>query len=450
MTGMVTDFLDHPVTGANAAERAAIDDFVGGLIACERRIARILDVAGTDRVPVLVAVYTGLLHLLAETNGQEAAARPWLDMARIAAARTGTTAREEAWIAVLDCWCAGDIGATVRALDRLLQIAPRDLAALKLVQYHHFNRGEFAAMLRAALAVQRSAGDLPYLGGMIAFAYEQLHLLDDAEHAAQQGLALVPTDPWAQHALAHVWLTRGAIAQGLSALSAWSPGWVGLNSFMVTHLWWHLALFHLARGHFSEALAIHDDHVWAHDRRYSQDQIGAVSLLARLELAGVDPGDRWAELGGWLAARATDTTLPFLSVQYAYGLARAGRAEADSLLAAIAAQGDDPVWRDAALPLAEGLVAHARGHHARAVHLLAEAVPRLAHLGGSHAQRDLFALVLLDAQIRAGALGDAQQALELRRIHDPHSVPVNTALARIYDALGLPELAADALSRIAG
>jgi hypothetical protein len=222
---------------------------------------------------------------------------------------------------------------------------------------------------------------------------------------------------------------------------------------MVTHLWWHLAVFHLARGDFAEALAIHDQHVWAHDRSYSQDQINAVSLLARLELAGVDVGERWAELGGWLAVRASDTTLPFLSVQYAYGLARAGRAEADQLLAAIADRaaqmGADDVWTAAALPLAQGLVDHARGDHARAAGVLALAVPRLAHLGGSHAQRDLFAQVLIDAQIKAGALGPAQQALELRRAHDPHDVPVNAALAQVYQALGLPDLAAQARARIA-
>ena len=55
---------------------------------------------------------------------------------------------------------------------------------------------------------------------------------------------------------------------------------------MYTHNWWHLALFYISEGRFAEALAVYDRHVWARDRSYSQDQIGAVSLLARLELAG--------------------------------------------------------------------------------------------------------------------------------------------------------------------
>ena len=57
--------------------------------------------------------------------------------------------------------------------------------------------------------------------------------------------------------------------------------------------------------------------------------MGAVSLLARLEIAGIDIGRRWQDLADYLAARAEDTVQPFLTLQYLYGLARAGRPEAD-------------------------------------------------------------------------------------------------------------------------
>ena len=44
---------------------------------------------------------------------------------------------------------------------------------------------------------------------MLAFAYEQCHLLEEAEATARYALQLLPSEPWAQHALAHVLLTRG-------------------------------------------------------------------------------------------------------------------------------------------------------------------------------------------------------------------------------------------------
>jgi hypothetical protein len=76
-------------------------------------------------------------------------------------------------------------------------------------------------------------------------------------------------------------------------------------------------------------------------------------------------------------------------------------------------------------------------------------VPRMAEAGGSHAQRDLFEQVLLDAARGSGRLPLAQHMLEIRRSADPYGVPVNTALAAVYGRLGLPSLADQARSRAA-
>jgi len=288
---------------------------------------------------------------------------------------------------------------------------------------------------------------------MLAFAYEQCHLLAEAEAAAREALRLQPREPWAQHALAHVMLTQGRIDEGARFLEGAAETWTDLNSFMLTHLWWHLALFYLSQGRTAEALRLYDRQVWGVDRSYSQDQIGAVSLLARLELDGVEVGPRWAELAPFLAARAQDVTQPFLAVQYLYGLARAGRPEADALLAAIRDRAQTApsfarqAWAEAAQPLAEGLLAHARGDHATTLAGLTPVLPRLVSIGGSHAQRDLFELIRIDALVRTGDWMAAQQVLELRRPGDPHGVPVNLALARVYDALGLPAQAAQAAAR---
>ena len=62
------------------------------------------------------------------------------------------------------------------------------------------------------------------------------------------------------------------------------------------------------------------------------------------------------------------------------------------------------MWREVALPGCEGLYAYARGEYERAWHHLSVAVPRMAEVGGSHAQRDLFEQVLLDAALKSGRL----------------------------------------------
>ncbi len=199
------------------------------------------------------------------------------------------------------------------------------------MQYFEFNRGNSADMLRIALKAGGANDDVPYVHGMKAFGYEQCHLLEEAESAARSALAMRCKEPWAQHALAHVFLTRGRIDEGARFLQESAHSWSGLNSFMLTHLWWHLALFYLSQGRGDQALDLYDRHCWGIAKNYSQDQIGAVSLLARLEIAGVDVGARWDDLGDHLAARATDTiaAVPDLAISVRTG-ARAPPGGADA------------------------------------------------------------------------------------------------------------------------
>jgi hypothetical protein len=222
---------------------------------------------------------------------------------------------------------------------------------------------------------------------------------------------------------------------------------------MYTHNWWHLAVFYISEGRFADALAIYDQHVWARDRSYSQDQIGAVSLLARLELAGHPVGERWTGLGEYLRVRRGDTVEPFLTLQYLYGLARAGRGEADKLLQAIARRAREApaalreAWAEVALPAARGLLAHARGDFASARRELGPTLGRMLEIGGSHAQRDLFQQLYLDSLVRSGAQIAAQQLLEERRRFEPNGVALNRTLAALYAELGLPHQAAEAAAR---
>jgi hypothetical protein len=222
---------------------------------------------------------------------------------------------------------------------------------------------------------------------------------------------------------------------------------------MATHNWWHLCLFYLSQGRGEAVLRAFDAHCWAGDKDYSQDQVGAVSLLARAELAGIDVGGRWGEVAERIAARGLDVEQPFLALQYLYALIRAGRAEAPALLEAIRRRAvaaptfAHAAWAEAAVPAAEGVAAWLAGEHPTAIRALGAALPRLPQIGGSHAQRDLFEQIWLAALIADGRWSDAQQALEQRRASDPDGAPVNLLLARAYGALDLPAQAAVARTR---
>ena len=451
---MSQDYLGNPTETLREDTPRAISDFVADFLAYRPAAERILKVADDDSQSGLANALAGIFMMFIESpEGPKLAARYRL---RAAEAITPDQRRSSLYLQLLDAWISDDLAQVATLSEALLDEFPRDLFALKLNQYFHFNRGEWPAMLRVALKALEHAADISHTHAMLAFAYEQCHLLEQAEQAARQSLALQADEPWAQHALAHVLLTSGRIEEGTAFLQQASPGWDGLNSFMYTHNWWHLALFHLARGREQTVLDIYDRHVWGILPEYSQDQIGAVSLLTRLELAGVDVGSRWQALGNYLLMRTADTVQPFLSLQYLYGLARAGHCgEAEQLLEALrkhAAQAPDfvrEVWNEITLPVAHGLLAHSRKEYVDAARLLGGALPRLNEIGGSHAQRDLFALIELDARLRSEDWPAAQQILELRRRYDPWDVPSNRSLGNVYRQLGLPEEARRAGSRVA-
>src|SRR5687767_11941022 len=103
--------------------------------------------------------------------------------------------------------------------------------------------------------------------------------------------------------------------------------------------------------------------------------------------------------------------------------------------AAATAAFDRVVWHDVALPAARGMLAHARRDYVGTVRWLSIANPRLQEIGGSHAQRDLFGQLLLDAHRRTGNWRVALQMLEMRRSWDPDGVPLRRMLAEAQSHL---------------
>jgi tetratricopeptide (TPR) repeat protein len=436
---MAQDALGNEVSTRHEPTLAGIDDFVGGFLGYETRATNVLAAADADPDSVLANTYAGFIWMFLEAAGAEEHAQVYLGRARLAAA--GANEREAMLLRQLEHWIAGDIPTVQKLGAEIVARFPRDLASVKLSQYHSFNRGDFPAMLAIARSAEAANADNPHLHGMLAFGYEQTHQLAEAERAARRALEIKQKEPWAQHALAHVMLSTGRVREGVEFLGEAQRTWVDLNSFMYTHNWWHKALFHISMGDSAAVFDAYDNHVWGIEPTYSQDQVGAVSLLARMEIAGLDVGDRWQKLAEYLRPRAHDVIQPFLTLQYLYGLARADLAEADTLMAAIADKAatstafDRVVWRDVALPAARGMLAHARRNWVDTARYLSIANPRLTEIGGSHAQRDLFGQVLLDAHLKLGDWSIANQMLEMRRTWDPDGVPLNRDLALVRSRL---------------
>jgi hypothetical protein len=371
------------------------------------------------------------LHLFTMTRTGFHRAAPFLAAAR--RSRGCATERERMFVDAIFAWADEDYPAAIAAHREIARRWPEDLLSAKIGQFHQLNRGDFAGMLALVQDILPAHAGALFVHGMYAFALEQCGDAKGAEGEGRLACSL-GFDPWAQHAVAHVLDSTGRAAAGRAWLSAHAGGWDDCSSFLYTHNWWHLALFHLELDEGEAALSLMDDHVWARRRDYCQDQINAISLLARLELRGVDVGSRWESIAALLDGRTGDHINGFLDLHYLYALARSGRddhvAGALCSLREKALQADG-AWQSTMPSAAEGVVAHARGHHGSAAGLLRSALPGLAELGGSNTQRDLFELLYLDSLIGSQALGEAERIL-LRRQAWRGSIPwQDRALAEI-------------------
>ncbi len=441
---MLTDSQGLPVANADAAAIRALDHVLGQWLGYGKDFAPFVMVAQQAIDVPLVQMQMAALNITMDETSAHTAAGGQLALAE--ARKADMTEREQAWLRAMTAWHAGALDVAATAFDDMARAWPRDLFAAKLGQLLHFNRGDAEGMLRIADAITPANQENGFVRGMRAFALEELNRLEEAENAARHAVAMNRCDPWAHHAAAHVMETQGRLDDGIDWMEGLADTWEACNSFMYTHNWWHTALFYIDSDRAGQALALYDTRVWGVWKEFCQDQINAISLLARLELRGVDVGERWGDLATYLLPRLHEHFSPFLDLQYLYGLARAGEGAAvTEMLASLedragrAQAFERTAWADAAVPAAHGLVAHARGDWGTAARLLGDALPHLQAIGGSHAQRALFGALWLDALIRAEWNDRALAELLVNDRARGNIAHTKRDLAAIYQRLGRAE-----------
>lgn len=127
--------------------------------------------------------------------------------------------------------------------------------------------------------------------------------------------------------------------------------------------------------------------------------------LLRLNLRGVEVGDRWQKLLPAIRPYLHDHLSAFFDLQYLYALAKAEKSElADQMLQSLEdyAHTAKPfirqTWIAVALPAAEAMLAHANHDWRTVSDRLGAVLPRLPEIGGSNAERKLFEQIYQDAQ----------------------------------------------------
>ena len=322
------------------------------------------------------------------------------------------TAREQLYVEAILAWANQEIDVGIALHEEITNQFPTDLISVQQGQYHYFYTGNKEKLLEIAQKVLPNNPQQHYLYGMVAFGLEQCHQLPAAEKMALEaiakrsvGIALNRYDPWAHHAIAHVMETQGRTQEGIIWMENFAYTWDNCNSMLYTHNWWHIALYYWQLENYEKVLKIYDEHIWQRANKQSpKDQVGAISMLLRLELRGVDVGNRWQDISPYLYSRIDEHALPFQDLHYVYALAKAGHNNwVKEMLQSMEhhALSINPFlrrsWVKIAIPAAKGMVAHAQGDFQTTVNELKFVLSRLHEIGGSHAQRVLFAEIYQDA-----------------------------------------------------
>jgi len=340
------------------------------------------------------------------------------DVRRVAAARPivagalrlPANERERMHLAALSAVLDDDFEGAKARLGRLLDRWPRDAIALGVAHSLDHVTGDVARMRRrverAMPAWSRNDPGYHALLAMHAFALAESGAYTRAEAAAHAALELHPLDARACHAMAHVFEMTDRYAAGVRWMSEHAGAWA-IRSTVVTHGWWHVALFHLSAHESERALALYDTQVRGERSGEVSDLIDASALLWRIALAGRNPGARWGELADAWSVHIDDAFCSFSDVHAMLAFVgasdrdRARRLETELSRRQSFATRYGKTTRQLGLPACRALVAFGRGDDAAAIKGLAR-LPSIAHrLGGSHAQRDVLHLTLQHAVQRA-------------------------------------------------
>jgi hypothetical protein len=402
------DALDLELTGATPAalahyERALheLQCFVGDPVgSVEKAIAAAPGF-------VMAHVLKGYLYGLATEREATAIAAS----AHAAALPLGGTARERAHVAALGSLAQGRWHEAGWLLEDIAIEHPRDALALQTGHQIDFFTGD-ARMLRDRLARAMPAWSASMPGyhamlGMHAFGLEEMGDYGRAERVGRSAVEIEPRDGWAQHAVAHVMEMQSRQQDGIAWMRANPEAWTK-DSFLQVHNWWHLALFHFDLGETAEVLRLYDGPIYGAPSTLALNMVDASAILWRLHLGGADVGDRWSALAANWAPQADAGNYAFndahaMMAFVGAGLAEPARTLVETQRAAMGADDDNAAFtRDVGHPVTLAIQAFGEGNYHETVRLL-RPIRAIAHrFGGSHAQRDVIDLTLIEAALRAG------------------------------------------------
>lgn len=176
-----------------------------------------------------------------------------------------------------------------------------------------------------------------------------------------------------------------------------------------------MALFYLSQQNQKDVLALYPK-IFGTLPDVSLEQLDAISLLWRLDLAGMPQQSRYKDIIQYMGDTPNQSYVGFNNAHYIYGLVRAG----ENNRATIAlkkmkqhAQRRPPsqnkhLWQSIIIPFCEGIQAFANEAYSKAYRKLHPIIDDCYQLGGSDAQDELFTQTYLVTLLKLNQKNEAR------------------------------------------
>lgn len=172
-------------------------------------------VAALEADPDCVYAHASLAMCMmyGETQASPEAAAPHLAAGHAAAAKGTASPREAHMLEAAQAWHDGRSADRATAMQRAHDECPSDVVVAKLLSDAYFWVGDFGLIARGMERTLDASPHEDIFYGYCAFILDQLGRLAEAEQLAVKGIAMSAAEgrlnPWADHALVHVYDSMG-------------------------------------------------------------------------------------------------------------------------------------------------------------------------------------------------------------------------------------------------
>uniref|UniRef100_A0AAF5PYB3 Tetratricopeptide repeat protein 38 n=3 Tax=Wuchereria bancrofti TaxID=6293 RepID=A0AAF5PYB3_WUCBA len=301
--------------------------------------------------------------------------------------------------------------------EKILNEIPNDLLALKFAHDAYFYLGN-KQCIRDSIAriLPKWKSTTPcysYLYGMYAFGLEECEQYEEAKKYAKKGLELNRHDAWATHALAHCMEMNGCVEEGIHFMESTESDW-NKCSLLACHNYWHTALYYIELQKYDDALSYYDREIGNRIKSGAMlDIVDASSILLRFEMEGISVGNRWKALLPIVKPHLHDHILAFNDAHIRMVIEGCDdntirKDHCDSIANFINDNSGDnnDRTRNFGKSICDAISSYYSGDYHKVVQTLAPIRHNVYSIGGSNAQRDVFAQLLIHSALSSTEMDD--------------------------------------------